>query len=96
MSTIPIPAHIRTAYLGVDNCSRVHTKLVSLCPNFTKDSEACNKKWSAIYNNYKEDKFMNLKSGLQRSEKCRWFQLVDEFMLIEPTLFCMHIRVPGM
>ena len=23
---------------------------------------------------------MNLKSGSQRSEKCRWFQLVDEFM----------------
>lgn len=23
---------------------------------------------------------MNLKSGSQRSEKCRWYQLVDEFM----------------
>lgn len=65
---------------GVDNWSRVHTKLVSLCPDFTKDSEACRKKWSAIYNEYKEDKAMNLKSGSQRSEKCRWYQLVDEFM----------------
>ena len=25
----------------VDNWSRLHTKLVSLCPDFTKDSEAC-------------------------------------------------------
>lgn len=58
----------------------MHTKLVSLCPDFNKDSEACRKKWGAIYNEYKEDKAMNMKSGSQRSEKCRWFQLVDEFM----------------
>lgn len=64
----------------MDNWSRLHTKLVSLCPDFTKDSEACRKKWSAIYGDYKEDKAMNLKSGSQRSEKCRWYQLVDEFM----------------
>jgi hypothetical protein len=51
-----------------------------LCPDFTKDSEACRKKWSAIYNDYKEDKAMNGRSGEQRSEKCRWYTLVDEFM----------------
>jgi hypothetical protein len=65
---------------GVDNWSRPHTKLVSLCPDFTKDFEACQKKWSAIYNDYKEDKAMNSKSGSQRSEKCQWYTLVDDFM----------------
>jgi hypothetical protein len=55
----------------------VHAKLVSLCPDFTKDSEACRKKWASIYNDYKEDKSMNFKSG---SHRCRWLQLVDEFM----------------
>ena len=65
---------------GVDNWSRLHTKLVSLCPNFTKDSESCRKKWAAIYNDYKEDKAMNMRSGSQRSEKCRWYVLMDEFM----------------
>jgi hypothetical protein len=64
----------------VDNWSRLHTRLVSLCPDFTKDSEACRKKWSGIYNDYKEDKANNLKSGSQRSKKCRWYLLVDEFM----------------
>ena len=64
----------------MDNWSRLHTKLVSLCLDFTKDSEACRKKWSAIYNHYKEDKAMNMKSGSQCSEKCCWYQLVDEFM----------------
>ena len=64
----------------MDNRSRLHTKLVSMYPDFTKDSEACRKKWAAIYNDYKEDKVMNAKSGSQRSEKCRWYQLVDEFM----------------
>ena len=54
--------------------------MVSMCPDFPKDSEACRKKWSVIYNDYKEDKAMNFKSDSQRSEKCRWFQLVDEFM----------------
>ena len=68
------------ARAGVDNWSRLHTKLVSLCPDFTKDSEACRKKWAAIYNEYKEDKVMNAKSGSNRSEKCRWFSLVEEFM----------------
>ena len=64
----------------MDNWSRLHTKLVALCPDFTKDSEACRKKWSNIYNDYKEDKAMNMRSGSDRSEKCRWYQLVDEFM----------------
>ena len=36
--------------------------------------------WSSIYNEYKEDKAMNMRSGFDRSEKCRWYQLVDEFM----------------
>ena len=58
----------------------MHTKLVSMCLDFTKVSEACRKKWGAIYNDYKEDKAMNAKSGSQRSEKCRWYLLVDEFM----------------
>lgn len=65
---------------GVDNWSRLHTKLVALCPDFTKDSEACRKKWSVVYNEYKEDKSMNMRSGSERSEKCRWYTLVDEFM----------------
>lgn len=51
-----------------------------MCPDFPKDSEACRKNWSVIYNDYKEDKAMNMKSGAHRSEKCRWYQLVDEFM----------------
>ena len=66
--------------VGVDNWSKVHSKLMSLCPDFPKDSKACRKKWSVVYNEYKEDKAMNLKSGLQRSEKCRWYQLMDEYM----------------
>ena len=65
---------------SVDNWSRLHTKLVSLCPDFAKDSEACKTKWSSIYNDYKEDKAMNMRSRSDCSEKCRWYQLVDEFM----------------
>jgi hypothetical protein len=72
--------HCLCARAGVDNWSRLHTKLVSLCLDFIKDSEACRKKWASIYNDYKEDKTMNAKSGSNRSEKCCWFSLVDEFM----------------
>ena len=57
--------------VGVDNWSRVLTKLVSVCSDFPKDNEVCHKKWSVIYNDYKKDKALNLKSGSQRSEKCR-------------------------
>ena len=78
---------------GVDNWSRLHTKLVSICPEFSKDSEACRKKWSTIYNEYKEDKAMNLKSGSQRSEKCRWYHLVDEFMFDRAMSCHMHMLV---
>ena len=66
--------------VGLDNSSRLHTKLVSLCPDFTKDSESCWKKWSVIYNDYKEEKIMNMRSDSQRSKKCRWYTLLDEFM----------------
>lgn len=65
---MPVISRIVPICAGVDNWLRVHTKLVSLCPNFTKDSEACRKRWSAIYNDYKEDKAMNLKSGSQLRE----------------------------
>ena len=64
----------------MDNWSRLHKKLVTFFPDFTKDSEACRKKWSNIYNDYKEDKAMNMRSGSDRYEKCRWYQLVDGFM----------------
>ena len=73
-------AYIWNWYAGMDNWSWLHTKLVSLCPDFTKDSEVCRKKWSAVYTDYKEDKTMNMKSGSQRSKKFRWYQLVDEFI----------------
>lgn len=66
--------------VGVDNWSRLHTKLVSLCPDFNKDAEACRKKWGAIYKDYKYDKFHNSVSGNSRSDKCKWYVLVDEFM----------------
>lgn len=60
-------------FAGVDNWSRLHTKLVSLCPDFTKDSEACRKKWSAIYNDYKEDKAMTdmRKNGMSLVESLK-------------------------
>lgn len=77
---MPIPSHIIFICVGVNNWSRVHTKFISFCLDFIKDSEACRKKWSVIYNDYKEDTAMNFKSGSLRSKKCRWFQLVDEFM----------------
>ena len=53
--------------LGVDNWSQLHTKLVSMCLDFSKDSEVCRKKWSIFYNDYKENKVMNMKSKLQQS-----------------------------
>ena len=67
---------------GVDNWSWLHTKLVSFCPDFSKDIEACRKRWSSIYNDYKENKAMNMRSRSDRSEKCRWYQVVNEFMSV--------------
>ena len=77
---IDIVVYFLNCSAGVDNWSRLHTKLVSLYPDFIKDSEACRKKWSSLYNDYKENKAMNIRSGSNRLEKCRWYQLMDEFM----------------
>ena len=33
-----------------------------------------------LYSDYKGDKAINLKSGSNRSNKCRWYELVDEIM----------------
>lgn len=65
---------------GVDNWARLYTRLVSICPDFSKDAEACRKKWASIYDAYKEDKACNMKSGSNRSEKCKWYALVDDYM----------------
>ena len=64
----------------MDNWSQVHTKLVSVCPDFPKDSEACRKKWSVIYNDYKEDKALNLKSGESTSKSPGTKRREDMFM----------------
>ena len=64
----------------MDNWSRLHIKLASLCPDFSKDSKVCRNKWSSIYNDYKEDKAMNMRLVSNRSKKFRWYQAVDEFM----------------
>jgi hypothetical protein len=53
---------------------------VSLYPDFTKDCEACREKYCSIYNEYNENKAMNMRSESDRYEKCCWYQLVDEFI----------------
>jgi len=67
-------------FAGVDNWGRLHKALVSNCPDFNKDSEACRKKWAAIYKDYKYDKEMKSMPGSGRSEKCKWYLLVDQYM----------------
>lgn len=74
--------------------NKLHKKLVSMCPNFNKDSEACRKKCSTIYNEYKEDKAIIMKLRSQQSEKCRWYILVYEFMFdMENVVLHAHARV---
>ena len=53
---IEIMAYRLQRCASMDNWSRLHTKLVFLCLDFTKNNEACRKKWNSIYNDYKEDK----------------------------------------
>ncbi|KAG0619131.1 hypothetical protein M758_4G119600 [Ceratodon purpureus] len=64
---------------GVDNWGRLHRALITNCPDFNKDSEACRKKWAAIYKDYKHDKAANSTSGSVRSDKCKWYVLVDQY-----------------
>lgn len=64
---------------GVDNWGRLHRALVTNCPDFNKDSEACRKKWAAIYKDYKSDKAAISTSGSGRPEKCKWYVLVDQY-----------------
>ena len=47
---------------------------------FHKGQRGLQEEMDSIYNDYKEHKAMNMRSGSERSEKCRWYQLVDEFI----------------
>ena len=56
---------------------------LNLCPPVRisqRTARLAGKKWSSIYNEYKEDKAINMRSRSDRSEKYRWCQLVNEFV----------------
>ncbi|KAJ7548450.1 hypothetical protein O6H91_07G012700 [Diphasiastrum complanatum] len=65
---------------GVDIWHKVYVRLCAACSDFDKDVEACRKKWRTIYKEYKEDKLANKVSGNGRSNKCKYFDIVDEYM----------------
>lgn len=61
----------------VDLWQIVKHEMTNSCYGFDKDSEACRKKWIRVYKEYKDD--LHLSSD-EKSQKCRFYDLVDFYM----------------
>lgn len=61
----------------VDLWQIVKHEMTNSCHGFDKDSEACRKKWIRVYKEYKDDLHL---SNDEKTQKCRFYDLVDFYM----------------
>ncbi|KAI5060817.1 hypothetical protein GOP47_0025237 [Adiantum capillus-veneris] len=61
----------------VDLWQIVKHEMTNSCHGFDKDSEACRKKWIRVYKEYKDDRYL---SNDEKTQKCRFYDLVDFYM----------------
>ncbi|MCO5561944.1 hypothetical protein L7F22_015570 [Adiantum nelumboides] len=61
----------------VDLWQIVKHEMTNSCHGFDKDSEACRKKWIRVYKEYKDDRHL---SNDEKTQKCRFYDLVDFYM----------------
>ncbi|MCO5602500.1 hypothetical protein L7F22_056632 [Adiantum nelumboides] len=64
----------------IDLWSRIANCLAALYSDFDKDSEACRKKWSHVYDLYKANKVHNSISDKDIQRSCKWYDIVNEYM----------------
>lgn len=78
---------------GVNTWNKLHTRMLTVCRGFRKSANACKKKYSILYNEYKKDrecaKDINeglVAGGLPRSKKCAFFDQMDMWYQNRPRL----------
>ncbi|KAG0569286.1 hypothetical protein KC19_6G080200 [Ceratodon purpureus] len=79
---------------GVNTWNKLHSRMLAVCRGFRKSANACKKKYSILYNEYKKDrectKDINneglVAGGLPRSKKCAFFDQMDMWYQNRPRL----------
>ncbi|XP_024395616.1 uncharacterized protein [Physcomitrium patens] len=79
---------------GVNTWNKLHARMLGVCKGFRKSANACKKKYSILYNEYKKDrecaKDINndafVAGGLPRSKKCAFFDQMDMWYQNRPRL----------
>jgi hypothetical protein len=66
--------------------------MVATIQGFDRSWESCKKKYKVIYTEYKNDKRANEISGLDRHQKCKWFDQLD---ILNSTCACVKNQIPA-
>jgi hypothetical protein len=74
---------------GVDLWTKVATEVLANCPEFNKDGEACRKKFSKEMKDYQGDKAQNAKSGHDRGDRSKFYDLMDAHFASKATVHCV-------
>jgi hypothetical protein len=81
---------------GVDLWALIAIDIVTACPDFDKDAEACRQKFKKIMKDYQADKAQNARSGSKRGDRCAWFSEMDEFFATKASVQCVaHASASG-
>jgi hypothetical protein len=70
---------------GVNTWNKLHVRMLNECRGFRKSANACKKKYSILYNEYKKDRDCakeiendTLATGsINRTKKCAFFEQMD-------------------
>jgi hypothetical protein len=73
---------------GVDLWTKVAAEILANCPDFNKNAEACRKRFAKELKDYQGDKAQNAKSGHDRGDRSKHYDLMDSHFASKATVHC--------
>jgi hypothetical protein len=73
---------------GVDLWTKVAAAILHNCPDFNKNAEACRKRFAKELKDYQGDKAQNAKSGHDRGDRSKHYDLMDSHFASKATVHC--------
>jgi hypothetical protein len=74
---------------GVDLWTKVAAEILAACPDFNKNAEACRKRFAKELKDYQGDKAQNAKSGHDRGDRSKFYDLIDSHFATKATVHCV-------
>jgi hypothetical protein len=74
---------------GVNLWTKVAAEVLANCPDFNKNAEACRKRFAQELKDYQGDKAQNAKSGHDRGDRSKQYDLMDSHFAGKATVHCV-------